>query len=150
MAFLLSLWSGVTGAAPQTAAIPSDASLAAEKATFESLCSDCHEAKLIAGALRTPLEWDDVLNTMQSYGAAGSPGQFAQVRRFVLRAYGKANVNKAPAGDLAPVLDISAELAESVVAFREKNGTFTSLDDLKHVPGMEAAQVDARKTRVVF
>jgi competence protein ComEA len=36
------------------------------------------------------------------------------------------------------------------VTYRQQNGSFKTLDDLKNVPGVDAAKVDARKARLSF
>jgi competence protein ComEA len=122
----------------------------ADKALLETVCGACHETGVVAGPFRTPPEWDEVIDKMKSYGSAAAPEQFAQVRAYLLRTYGKANVNTAAATDLGPVLDITAMVAEGLVTYRQQNGSFKTLDDLKKVPGLEAAKVDARKARVSF
>src|SRR5262245_62693001 len=122
----------------------------ADKALLETVCGTCHESANVAGPFRTPAEWDEVIEKMQSYGTSAVPEQFAQIRAYLLRAYGKANVNNASAKDLAPVLDITASVADGLVTYRQQNGSFKTLDDLKKVPGLDAATVDARKARLTF
>jgi competence protein ComEA len=122
----------------------------ADKALLETVCATCHESAVVAGPFRTPAEWDEVIEKMQSYGTSAAPEQFSQIRAYLLRTYGKANVNNAAAKDLAPVLDISAPIADGLVTYRQQNGSFKTLDDLKKVPGLDAARVDARKARVSF
>jgi competence protein ComEA len=58
------------------------------------------------------------------------------------------NVNKATAKDLEPVL--SAKDAAAIVQYRESKGTFKTLDDLKKVPGIDTAKVDANKQQLEF
>src|SRR5262245_26184113 len=101
----------------------------ADKALLEMVCGACHETGVVAGPFRTPAEWDEVIDKMKSYGSAAAPEQFAQVRTYLLRAYGKANVNTAAAADLAPVLDITAMVADGLVTYRQQSGSFKSLDD---------------------
>ena len=47
-------------------------------------------------------------------------------------------------------LSLKRSQAKAVVTFREKHGNFKSLDDLKKVPGLDAAALDAKKERIVF
>ena len=37
-----------------------------------------------------------------------------------------------------------------MIAYREKNGLFKSVDDLKKVPGIDAKKIDAKKDRLYF
>ena len=75
-----------------------------------------------------PEEWDDTLGRMKSFGAQATEEQFNRIRSFLLRTFGKAKINAAPATDLAPILDVPPALAEAVVAHRRDNGPFKSLD----------------------
>ena len=123
---------------------------AMEKETFEAVCGLCHGTDLVEGSLRTPAQFTELITTMQSYGASATPEQFAVVRVHMLRSFGKANVNSDTAADLAPVLDVEPEIAAAVVAHRERNGRFTSIDDLANVPGVDAEKLAARKDRLTF
>jgi competence ComEA-like helix-hairpin-helix protein len=40
--------------------------------------------------------------------------------------------------------------AQAVVDYRTAHGNFTTLADLKKVPGIDAARLDARKDRIAF
>ena len=120
------------------------------RATLEKLCSGCHESNLVATMLRTPAEWDDTVGRMQSYGSEGSPEQLAVLRAYLLRNHGRANVNQAEARDLAPILDVAAVVADAVVKYRNDNGSFKTIDDLKRVPGLDGARIEARKERLMF
>ena len=46
--------------------------------------------------------------------------------------------------------EISAKEAEAIVRFREQNGDFKTLDDLKKVSGVDPAKIQARKDRLEF
>ena len=148
--FLAALSAAAPVAAPQPPAAQETPDAAAERATLSTVCSECHDANAVEGPLRLPAEWDETISKMKSYGATARPDQFAQVRAYLLRSFGRVSVNNAPPGDLAPVLDVTSEVAEAVVKYRTDNGKFAGLDDLKKVPGIDAAKVDKRKARLVF
>jgi competence protein ComEA len=59
-------------------------------------------------------------------------------------------VNRARAPEFAPVLGVSMSVAEAIVQRRAAQGPFKTIEDLKQVPGLDAATVDARKERLVF
>lgn len=99
---------------------------------------------------RTEPEWLDTVEQMISLGAKGTDEQFERVLRFLARTLTKVNVNTAEAPEIAPVLDLSDGAAQAVVAYRAEHGKFKTLDDLKKVPGMDAAKLAARKDRIVF
>ena len=60
------------------------------------------------------------------------------------------NVNKAEPKELQAALEISPESATAIVVYRKKNGSFKTLDDLKKVPGVDAAQLDAKRDVIDF
>jgi competence protein ComEA len=40
--------------------------------------------------------------------------------------------------------------AAAIIEYRAKNGPFKSIEDLKKVPGIDAAKIEARKDRLTF
>jgi len=60
------------------------------------------------------------------------------------------NVNEARAIELESRLSLRRSQAAAVIAYRSKNGKFKSLEDLKKVPGVDAAKIEAKKDRIVF
>ena len=48
------------------------------------------------------------------------------------------------------MLDVPAGVAEAIVAYRQANGDYKTLDDLKKVPGLDGGKVEAQKARIVF
>lgn len=67
--------------------------------------------------------------------AGGVPGQTAPVAPGAAPG-GLINVNTATAADLEELPGIGPVLAEAIVAFREENGPFTSVDQLEDVSGI--------------
>ena len=59
-------------------------------------------------------------------------------------------INKATAKDLQTALGVTADVAEAIVAYPVEKGDFKTVDDVKKVPGLEAAKIDALRSRVVF
>ena len=62
----------------------------------------------------------------------------------------KVNVNTARAVDMEAALTLRRSQAAAVIAYREKNGPIKSLDELKKVPGLNAAHLEERKDRITF
>lgn len=122
---------------------------AADKADFEAVCGACHTSSMVSD-IRTEPEWKDTIEHMVSLGADGTPERMEAVMRVLLRTLTKVNVNTAPAAQLPLVLDVSDATARAVVKYRAEHGKFKALADLKKVPGINAAKLEARKDRVVF
>jgi competence protein ComEA len=138
------------GALAQSAASSESPQDAAGRQTFEQVCLTCHDSKKATEGLRTAAEWDMVLEEMITFGATATDGQFEQVKQYLLRNHGKVEVNRARAPEFMPVLGVSASVAEAIVQRRAAQGPFKTIEDLKQVPGLDAASVDARKERLVF
>jgi competence protein ComEA len=120
------------------------------KDTIERLCSTCHSLNYLTNATRTPKEWTDILDLMESLGAPLSEEEWAQIRRYILGKLATVEINKAAAVDLAAVLEIDEKLASAVVAYRMANGDFKTIEDVKKVPDLDAKTVDFRKDRIEF
>jgi competence protein ComEA len=120
------------------------------KAALFKVCGSCHAPDSVLGTLRTRQEWSDVIDQMGQMGAQASDQEFDQILDYLVRNFSPIPVNKAPAKALETALDVPASVAEAIVTYRQEKGDFKSADDLKKVPGLEAAKVDARKERLVF
>ncbi len=132
-----------------TAAEPLSAEELEARATFEMVCGSCHEAAIATTTLRTREELAELLDMMVSFGASASDAQFMQVQRYLGRRYGRVNVNRAPADELQFVLDISPAVAQAMLEYRSTM-RFTSAEDLKSIPGLTAARVEAFKAHLQF
>ncbi|MEO8661322.1 MAG: helix-hairpin-helix domain-containing protein [Bryobacteraceae bacterium] len=122
---------------------------AVDAATFRAVCGSCHSTALVDG-LRTEAEWRDEIDQMIKIGARGTEEQLRRVMRVLARTLTKVDVNTAEARQISPVLDVSDAVAEAVVKQRTVNGKYKSLDDLKQVPGIDPARLEARKDRITF
>ena len=122
---------------------------AADQAAFNTVCGACHPASAVSG-LRTELEWHETIEHMISIGAKGTDEQFESVMRVLERTLTKVNVNTATAEEIAPVIDVTNTTAQAVVKYRIEHGKFKTVDDLKKVPGLDAAKVEARRDRIVL
>jgi competence protein ComEA len=98
--------------------------------------------------------WNATVDEMVSRGATGSDSEFDQIVAYLTKNFGKdsakINVNKAAAKDIETGLALSAKDAEAIVQYRAKNGSFKTLADLKKVPGLEGAKIDAKKDSIEF
>ena len=114
------------------------------------VCSNCHTAENVIQTLRTRQEWSDVIDQMARFGAEGSDQEFEQILTYLATHFSPIRINKATAKDLQATLDVPANVDEAIVAYRVEKGEFKTVDDLKSVPGLESARLEARKGRIVF
>ena len=119
------------------------------------LCSQCHELARSISLRQDRDGWTTTMNKMAAFGMKGTPKDFALILDYLAKTYPadpvpRVNVNTARAIDLEAGLSLRRSQAAAVVAYREKNGPFKSLADLKKVTAVDAAMLDAKKHRIAF
>lgn len=117
---------------------------------FKTTCTRCHTPERILSARKTRTQWEETLDKMTKLGATASDEDWATVLDYLLRHYGKVNVNRSPAKDIALVLGISAADADAIVNFRKANGDFADYDALAKVPGINHEKLEKAKDAVAF
>lgn len=120
------------------------------KAALLKVCSNCHSAESVVQSLRTRQEWSDVVDQMARFGAEASDQEYDQILPYLVKYFSPLRISKATVKDLQTALEIPADVAEAIVAYRAEKGDFKTVDDVKKVPGLEAAKIDALRSRVVF
>jgi len=120
------------------------------KSELMKVCSGCHDAEIVLAHLQTPGEWAETLQKMVQLGAEATPDEWRQIERYLDVQFALIQVNKASADELRLTMDVTTEVAGAVVKYRQANGPFKSIDDLKKVAGVDAAKIDSRKDRFVF
>ena len=113
------------------------------------VCKECHGPESVLGQLKTRSEWSKTLDEMAANGATGTDEEWTSILEYLDAHYSLIMVNTAPAKELAIKLDVPADVAAAVVSTRDK-AKIASIDELKKVPGIDAAKLDARKDRLIF
>ena len=126
----------------------------------ERVCSPCHGVEPLTHRRRDQAGWQRTVDEIVARGARGSDEDLKIVVQYLARTFNvpdsekmnpdRINVNKASAIRLTNALNLFPEEAEAIVAYREKNGNFRELQDLKQVPGLEWKKVEERKDRITF
>ena len=114
------------------------------------VCSDCHGAESAVASFKTHDEWTKTLDEMANNGAQGTDDEWNRIAAYLDKHYTLIFVNKATAENLATTLEVAPEVAEAIVRRRTDKGPFKTIDDLKAVPGVVSAAIDARKDRLIF
>jgi competence protein ComEA len=127
----------------------------AGKAETVKLCSGCHELERSLSLRQDRAGWESTVEKMESLGAEASDQEFKAVIDYLSANYAgvqlaKLNVNKATAIEFEARLSLKRSEAAAVIAYRGKNGPFKSADDLKKVPGIDAAKIEAKKNQLIF
>jgi competence protein ComEA len=117
-------------------------------------CSLCHEVYRAASVRLTQEGWAAVLEDMMRRGARLTDAEFEAAlgylgTHFLGEADRPINLNTAVQIDFESVLGLLRREAAAVIAFREKNGPFKAVTDLKKVPGLDYKKIEGKTDRVV-
>ena len=115
----------------------------------QAVCGRCHTTAVFLKEPRSWDRWNDVFADMTKRGASGSDEQLARVTTYFLENLTLVNVNSSPADEIEGVLGVSGDVAGDIIARRQVK-PFTTLAQLSAVPGVDAAKLEQRKSRIQF
>ena len=120
------------------------------------VCTQCHGLEQVVVLKQSKAEWNALVDTMIQYGATAKDEEFDAIVDYLAKNFGKGgggdkvNVNKAAAKDIETGLALTTTEAEAIVAYRQKNGDFKTLQDLLKVTGVDAKKIEAAKDKIDF
>jgi competence protein ComEA len=114
------------------------------------VCSECHTPESAVARFQTHDDWKKTLDQMADNGAQASEAEWGEILGYLDKHFSRIFINTASAKDLETTLDVAADVAEAIVRRRTETGGFKSIDELKTVPGLPAATIDARTDRFIF
>ncbi len=119
------------------------------------VCSKCHSVNNLLATGRDRQGWEDLIVKMVSLGTKGTDEEFTDIAGYLTASFppsfgAKINVNKAEVKQLAMTLVLTSDESKEIVKYREKNGDYKSLDDLKKVPNVDAKKLEAKKDKLLF
>lgn len=121
------------------------------KDLVDAVCTACHDSERIVRQHKTKAEWQDkVLEMLQECPDVVQQERDRIVEYLAKNFFKKVNVNKAPSKDIAAALEIPDKDADAIVRYREQKGNFKTLDDLKKIPGIDPATLEAKKERLEY
>ncbi len=125
------------------------------KAELQKLCSQCHEVANSFSLRQDLAGWSETVHKMAALGAKGTPAELIAVIDYLVEHYPAdeippIDINKAEAIDLEAGLTLLRSQARLIIKYREEHGPFHSLEDLKKVPGLDVAKIEAKKNRLIF
>lgn len=125
------------------------------KLELQKICKGCHELEKAYSIKQDRNGWTATMEKMVSFGMKSSDDEYKAVLEYLVTHYAadevpKVKVNKATALELESGLSLKRSQAKAVIEYREKNGAFKSIEDLKKVPGIEADKLEAKKDRISF
>lgn len=117
---------------------------------FQAVCSKCHPPDRIVAARRTKTQWEETLDKMTKLGAPVTDDNYDVLLGYLVHRYGKVNVNRSTANDIAEAVGVTAEDAKKIVTFRDEHGPFADFDALAKVPGIDAKKLEENKDAITF
>jgi competence protein ComEA len=125
------------------------------KAATVRVCGRCHSPERAVSLHQSRSAWEDTITKMVKLGAQGSDEEFEAVLTYLSKHFdreqpGPVNINTAKAVDMEAGLLLLRSQAKAIVRYREENGDFKSIEDLKRVPGLDFQKVMAKHARITF
>jgi competence protein ComEA len=120
------------------------------KATVESTCGRCHGVSTAVQARETRKSWDLIIANMIARGATGTDEDFGAIVTYLMKYFGKVNINTGTAKEIEDVAGLSASEAKAIVEYRSQNGEIKTMDDLKKVPNLDTKKLDDLSGRIAF
>jgi competence protein ComEA len=125
------------------------------KAETARICKGCHELERSISPRQDRVGWQQTMDKMVSLGAEITDQDYNTILNYLAKNYPgeempKLNINKASAIEFESRLTLPRSQAAAIIEYRTKNGPFKAIDDLKKVPGVDAARIDAKKDRLTL
>lgn len=119
------------------------------------MCKQCHDVARSVSLRQDRAGWNHTMNKMVAFGMKGTDQEFALVLDYLVQHFSadevpRVNVNRASAIELESGLSLRRSQAATLIAYRQKHGDFKTLEDLKKVPSLDAAKIEAKKDRITF
>ena len=127
----------------------------AGKAETERLCGTCHDVAKAVSLRQDEAGWGATVLKMIDFGAKIETDEIVAIVTYLGKSFPAEelpalNVNKARAIQLESRLSLKRSEAAAILNYRKEHGDFTSLEDLKKVPGIDFAKIEAKKDSLVF
>ncbi|HMV48199.1 MAG TPA: helix-hairpin-helix domain-containing protein [Blastocatellia bacterium] len=147
--FVGSIW--VFPSAGQTRPMPDGPG----KAETQKMCSTCHDLDKSLSLKQDRAGWQRTVEKMVAFGLKTTDAEVNTVVDYLTRSYPaddvpRLKVNEAEALDFESILGVKRSQAAAIIQYREKNGRFKTIEDLKKVPGIDAAKLEEKKDRLIF
>jgi len=123
---------------------------ALQKEALQKVCGACHALERVTASRRSRAQWDETMDKMISLGAKGTEEEFAAIMAYLIRWYGRVNVNVATAGEIAEVVGLSEKEAEVIVKYRREKGKFDDFEALSKAPGVAVEKLKKSRDAISF
>jgi competence protein ComEA len=121
----------------------------------QKVCTTCHELERSVSLRQDRDGWKATINKMLGMGAQGTVEEFAAALEYLAAHYPAnglppLNVNTAKAIDFEARLSLKRSESALVIKYRAEHGNFKSIEDLKKVPGVDVAKIEAKRASLVY
>lgn len=121
------------------------------KALLERTCTKCHKLAGTLSQRNSKERWSAIVDDMIARGAEATDAEIDRLVDYLASNFGnKVSVNQATAEGLAKDLELPKSIASAIVEYRERNGAFKSLEDLRKVPAIDWRMIESKKDRRDF
>jgi competence protein ComEA len=128
---------------------PPSSDLAREAKSLQAVCGKCHNLQIVMNTPRSLDDWRDTMQKMVDRGASGTDDQYDDILDYLHRTMTTIDVNSADADELATVLN-APDAAVKLMIARRTSKKFVDLADLKTIPGIDAAALEAKSKMIYF
>src|SRR5262245_34831183 len=125
---------------------PQESSLA--KAALQKVCGKCHSLERVTASRRSRAQWEESVAKMITLGAKGTEEEFATILSYLVRQYGRVDMNAATPDEIAEVVGLSAKDASVIVKYRLEIGKFDSFEALSKTPGVDVAKLEKNRDAI--
>jgi competence protein ComEA len=125
------------------------------KEETQRVCKPCHGLERSVSVRQDEAAWQRTMDKMVALGAKVTDQEYSAVLEYLIKNFPaeelpKLNVNKATAIEFESRLTLTRSQAAAIIQYRAKQGPFKSIQDLKKVPGVDAAKIEAKKDRLAY
>ncbi|MCI0390803.1 MAG: helix-hairpin-helix domain-containing protein [Acidobacteria bacterium] len=120
------------------------------KEVLQKVCGTCHALERVIESRRSRAQWEEATDKMIALGAKGTEDEFATILAYLLRQYGRVNMNTATAVEIAEVVGLSEKEAEVIVKYRQEKGKFDDFEALSKTPGVAVEKLEKSRDAISF
>jgi len=114
------------------------------------ICGACHDAGVVSQYHNSKDDWQPIVDDMRGRGADGSDTDFKLIVDYLGHYFGPTVfINKAPASEIES-LGLTPAEAAAIVKYRQANGDFKDMADLRKVSGLDIKKLEPIQSRVLF
>jgi len=146
-------WASHAGPPVQAPAVPSTAAApvqAEPPENFRRVCIRCHTSDRVVQGRRFRSQFEELIEQMVARGAVVNDEDYEVILKYLVTEFGRVDVNKANAADLAEVLHLEAADADAIVAARKTAGRFADFAALIAAPGVPVDALKKRRDALFF